>query len=790
MAMPHPTRIRAKGRPFFCVWIKLWGDDVSGNRSKQWNKHWNWYLAHAGIPKQLLNQEYFVRFVSTSPHAGILEQGAGICEQIRATKDGYVAFDCHLGEEVMFSLGVSTLPADNPMQSELASHIGLKGNCFCHRCNVGGTQEEKTTAEGFHVLFMPGSQRSAKTTRQEVLAQVQDVTRGQDVEDRQRKTGVKDALAQKFIQRVTQERIQLSKDSQLSSQELEERIDMWATSQRDVMNPFLEEPGLDVNLDTPVEPLHTVLLGVIKYIWAATCNHLASTKALDVFQARLTSLSIRGLNMPPLRASYLIQYRGALIGCQFKQLAQVMPFAIHGLVNEDLFKIWLAAGRMTATMWYPEIDNVDLYCKNLEQQISNFLDLVATTDPERIKAKPKFHILMHTPEDVRRFGPPILSSTEVFECYNAVFRFCSILSNHQAPSCDISQKFSSLARFKHITSGGWWQDSTTEKWVRAGPDLRQIFLKTTWIQEYLGWLNPMLTVPDNICYKLICPGRPGNIQLCRVDERETFWSETKASSAIALLAKQPTCPNDTQVLRGQRVTSQTQDAVKLGDFVIAGTVHAPGISRDGARCHTTATGTYLVMERFTLGGLHAEYQMPTLHRPIEPQIVLFHAEQLHMPVNIQHDCLRGQCSTASSVHEIQERERTERHILTISHVDDAHFILNMQALHNAHVLARVLPSDVTQAKPVVEDRVQHHRDIASKLQVITSDRQELNRAKRQLTKTMHTEQCSGVKRSTEDAGIDTVVRMGPSMHPHQTIGTTAAPFVLPGSDTMPSSSQL
>ncbi|KAI0263371.1 hypothetical protein BC834DRAFT_997123 [Gloeopeniophorella convolvens] len=230
MAMPHPTHIRAKGRPFFCVWIKLWGDDVSGNRSKQWNKHWNWYLAHAGIPKQLLNQEYFVRFVSTSPHAGILEQGAGICEQIRATKDGYVVFDCHLGEEVMFSLGVSTLPADNPMQSELASHIGLKGNCFCRRCNVGGTQEEKTTAEGFHALFM------------EVLAQVQDATRGQDVEDRQRKTGVKDALAQKFIQRVTQERIQLSKDSQLSSQELEERIDMWATSQRDVMNPFLEEP--------------------------------------------------------------------------------------------------------------------------------------------------------------------------------------------------------------------------------------------------------------------------------------------------------------------------------------------------------------------------------------------------------------------------------------------------------------------------------------------------------------------------------------------------------------------
>ncbi|KAI0264584.1 hypothetical protein BC834DRAFT_804009, partial [Gloeopeniophorella convolvens] len=294
--MPHPMRALANGKPFFCVWIKLWGDDVSGNRSKQWNKHWNWYLAHAGIPKRLLNQEYFVRFVSTSPHAGILEQGVGICEQIRyitcsATKNGHLAFDCHLGEEVMFSIGVSSLPADNPMQSELSSHIGLGGNCFCRRCKVGGTQEEKTTADGFHALFVPGVPRSATATRKEVMAQLRDAARGQDVEDRQHKSGVKDVLAQKVIQRAAQERIRLCNESSLSEQELEERIDAWIMGQHGAINPFLEQPGLDVNLDTPVEPLHTVLLGVVKYIWAITCNRLASAKSLEVFQARLTSLS-------------------------------------------------------------------------------------------------------------------------------------------------------------------------------------------------------------------------------------------------------------------------------------------------------------------------------------------------------------------------------------------------------------------------------------------------------------------------------------------------------------------
>ena len=81
--MPHPIHTVEKGRPFYCVWIKMWGDNVSGNCSKHWNKHWNWYLAHAGLPRRLLHQEYFVCFVSTSPHASVLEQASRICEQIR-----------------------------------------------------------------------------------------------------------------------------------------------------------------------------------------------------------------------------------------------------------------------------------------------------------------------------------------------------------------------------------------------------------------------------------------------------------------------------------------------------------------------------------------------------------------------------------------------------------------------------------------------------------------------------------------------------------------------------------
>jgi hypothetical protein len=72
---------------------------------------------------------------------------------LRSTEHGHVAYDCEQNEEIMFTLGIFSLPADKPMQSELASHIGLKGNHFCRRCSVGGTQQEKSSEEGFHSLF-------------------------------------------------------------------------------------------------------------------------------------------------------------------------------------------------------------------------------------------------------------------------------------------------------------------------------------------------------------------------------------------------------------------------------------------------------------------------------------------------------------------------------------------------------------------------------------------------------------------------------------------------------------
>ncbi len=93
--------------------------------------------------------------------------------------------------------------------------------------------------------------------------------------------------------------------------------------------------------------------------------------------------------------------------------------------------------------------------KRLDDAIHNFLDATCELTPRWFN-KPKFHIILHLPEHIRRFGPPMLFATEGFESFNAVIRAHSIHSNHQAPSRDIALGMAHHNRVRHLLSGGYF----------------------------------------------------------------------------------------------------------------------------------------------------------------------------------------------------------------------------------------------------------------------------------------------------------------------------------------------
>ena len=80
--MPHPLRTTAQNRSVYSIPLIIFLDDASGNISKQWNKHNCCYISNGALPREVLQGEYTVRFVATSPHANPLEMLQGIKEDI------------------------------------------------------------------------------------------------------------------------------------------------------------------------------------------------------------------------------------------------------------------------------------------------------------------------------------------------------------------------------------------------------------------------------------------------------------------------------------------------------------------------------------------------------------------------------------------------------------------------------------------------------------------------------------------------------------------------------------
>ncbi|GJJ13648.1 hypothetical protein Clacol_007904 [Clathrus columnatus] len=151
--MSNPKRIAAGGHPYYHVFTILFIDDVSGNVSKQWNKHYVCYLSNACLPHEQLDKEFNIWFVGSSPHINALELAQGIQESFNKTKTGIIAYDALEKTECMFVVLPYLNVADNPMHAEMCSQSGLTSNKFCQTCNVGGGRDEKCSDDGYLKLF-------------------------------------------------------------------------------------------------------------------------------------------------------------------------------------------------------------------------------------------------------------------------------------------------------------------------------------------------------------------------------------------------------------------------------------------------------------------------------------------------------------------------------------------------------------------------------------------------------------------------------------------------------------
>ncbi|KAJ7902860.1 hypothetical protein B0H14DRAFT_2329467 [Mycena olivaceomarginata] len=731
-AMPNEMRkLVADDEDLFVIMAAPWADDVSGNKSKQYNKHMNMYTGNGCLPGRLLQQEFHVHYISSSPNASSAEQFSAFRDHVNSTeKEPVRCYNAATNRMCRFIIRVPGLPADNPQQSEEASHIGGNANLPCRKCQWGGTQIEKEMAEVYHQCHIAGAARDAAQIRKHLDEQLRLSMLGDPkaVTEHQRATGTKDKITQYWIEiLLAKSKAMKTENRRRTAAEISTELRMWLEAQPgEKMNPLLDICGLDPSQDTPVELLHTILLGVIKYIWHHLNTDQWSDKDRHLLAIRMQSTDLTGLTVPPVRAGYMIQYKNNLIGKHFKTLMQILAFHVHDISTPDQFTMIKAAGELGARLWIPEIDDMTEYLEDLKIAIGNLLDAFDKVDPLRILAKIKLHLLVHIPDDIRRFGPLIRWATEIYESHNTVFRLCSVLSNRLAPSRDIAMKFASMDRVKHFLSGDYWWDPVSKRWAQAGGGVQRILLTDPVFQRHLGWTAQAKIVPG---FVKAMPAK---------STPPVKWSQTKVSVHWTGTNGAPSPESHWRM--GQFVTAQSRDKAVIGSWVFArDSKDATVIGRVSELW--VGEKSFIMLEHFICTDQpHPDFGWPVLRHPNGAEIIrgqgqsyiVLEAKSVQFICSVQHDCRMGSCKPGISRKERQERE-TNRDTMLIKHSDDDQFILNMSALHNFVQLRRVLPQSLTKLTASHEDRLGFHKKMAAQASSTRTKKRKKTAEKRRAT---------------------------------------------------------
>ncbi|POW03734.1 hypothetical protein PSTT_10890 [Puccinia striiformis] len=391
-----------------------------------------------GLPPQLTNMEYNCHFISTSNQAGPLEIGEPIIAEINElSQEGCIAYDASLEEEVLMVVLPLCFLADSPMAAEVTNtpNPGSSNNpCrVCHlKCPQGEVRSTLFYIQAFFgIPHLPEPRHWSETqTRTEELWISSQTDTVKEQERKLQLYGLRDRISLELAERKRDNHEERLRIIQIEDQ----------TPHRK-KNPWLKLLSLDGTKDTPVEVLHVILLGPVKYLWRDFMGRITPSQ-LPQLEARWRAFNTDGLNIPPIQPRYMIA------------LEKLSLCALGSYVFQTCIK------------------DMDTYIRELKNHIQHFeFHLVKMSG--RWANKPKIHMIMHLEESIQRFGPASLFATEKFESFNGIVRENSIHSNRLSPGRDIAIAFCDAKIMRLLMSGARLYDHKTKRYFKSSPQVTE-----------------------------------------------------------------------------------------------------------------------------------------------------------------------------------------------------------------------------------------------------------------------------------------------------------------------------
>eukprot|EP00731_Ephydatia_muelleri_P012741 Em0007g51a len=497
------------GIPVVMVPITLFTDDTSGNKSKQWNKFHSWNFRLEGLSKKENGNLQNIQFICASNKVPVLDMAVPLVQEFTALEnEGIIAYDTFLQRNVIVVAPILNIICDKPRGAEVCSHLGATTSKYCRICMADVTT-------GLHSI---GCLRN----KPDMLCQI---------------ARIQSARTQKEMK-------QLQKEFGVSTKP----------------NPLLEL-FIDLHRCTPVEVLHTLLLGPYKYLFRDSMGRLTTVQRKEI-QARISSFSFSGFDMKLSRN--IAKYFKSFVGRDFKILAQLALFVLPPYLTPGETEVWFALSKVFKFVYcdtfLPEM--VDVY----KSQCLAFTHAVERNCPE-LRRKLKIHILLHLPDDMLQFGPASTFNTERCESYNAAIRGRNIYANQHAPSKDIATSFAIQESIRFVCSGGHY-----DALEKCGDELVKLY-KSSEVDDFLrGGASALCEKPTYLRGAIRKVGKTkvalGSV-LVRVQEIEgniSISSLMENHPQFTLLLPPMLSSFNTLVSWGKATVGTDRNIVNVGDF--------------------------------------------------------------------------------------------------------------------------------------------------------------------------------------------------------------------------------
>lgn len=429
--------------------ITLFSDDYSGNMSKQHNPFESWSMTCAAMPFSMRTKRENTFFIWTGPKKGgvnALSIIPFIVDDLKEMEKGKLMFSVEENEVVLVTAPLVFILADNPAHSDICGILGLTTVFPCRKCYFRNHKKKKNAPYNVPINML--TRNYNRRTKEDYVTASND-----------EKALIVDAVEYPLTAKLLSYR-------NLGSERL------------------LELDSYDPGQDTPVEILHTILLGVAKYL----VNHLI--KVTLVKSPSKMDILIYGLKRYTECKSYSrpfskeLKHCGSFLGRDYKQLLQILPVILSAhfsdhvedediiLINKPLTKLGylcsLVFARQVNKHFHDYVDEVSKAVEELITEVYHFDIKIANNTP--YSCKPKMHLLRHLRDDLIRFGCALHFETEKGEQFNKFLREHLFHTNRQNPSKDLALKFGKQEVLRHLINGGSWV-TKKKKRVKIGSEI-------------------------------------------------------------------------------------------------------------------------------------------------------------------------------------------------------------------------------------------------------------------------------------------------------------------------------